>query len=116
LLNQALREAQEQENAFFNIWIERNNDQKLALSALAQIIEHDGILAPTTRIQYMMELGFVSMDIDKIQNAVDRLVQEEILLKENDLYGYSVDLFRLWIRSRKTLPSVRAETDYRIHN
>lgn len=114
LLNKALVEAQEQENAFFNVWSERGEDQRLTLSALAQIIEYDGFLAPVTRIQNILELGFVSIEIDRIQNAVDRLVQEEILQKDNDLFGFSVDLLRLWVRARKSLPSVRAEIGYRI--
>lgn len=114
LVNQAIPEAQEQENAFFNIWAERNPEQKLTLAAMAHIINYEGFLIPVTRMHNILESSYISISIDILQTAVDRLVEEEILTRDNDLYGFSVDLLRLWIKSKKSLRSVRAEINYQI--
>ena len=94
-------------------WNSLSNNKKLILALLAEVLEdeHDAVhpdfIRKTSRRQES-EFGFHA-SLQSIITTLEGLYQDEVVKKEDDLYCFQVDLFRLWIKRDHSIWRVMKE-------
>ncbi len=94
-------------------WNSLSNNKKLILALLAEVLEdeHDAVhpdfIRKTSRRQEA-EFGFHA-SLQSIITTLEGLFQDEVVRKEDDIYAFQVDLFRLWIKRDHSIWRVMKE-------
>lgn len=94
-------------------WNSQHNNKKLILAMLAEVLEdendvvHPDLLRKTSRKQEG-EFGFHA-SLQSIIATLEGLFKEEVIKKEDGLYAFQIDLYRLWIKRDHSIWKVMKE-------
>lgn len=114
MVEEAIKESLNQLTALSGWWLEFSREEKAVVSALAHILSDETAFASAPRItreieSYSIKLDGMPLDISIVQKSLEKLEAWQMIDKRADTYKFSIDLFRLWVRTGKPPGIVKTE-------